>query len=64
MAKTVFQKIIDEHKESAQDDEIAIKIDHTLMQDATGTMTALEFQAMQTPRVKTQVSASFIDHNT
>ena len=44
-------------------DEIAIEIDHTLTQDATGTMAWLEFEAMQIPRVQTQRSVSYVDHN-
>ncbi len=44
--------------------EIGIRIDQTLLQDATGTMACLEFEAMGTPRVKTQLSAIYIDHNT
>ena len=44
--------------------EIAIKIDQTLTQDATGTMAYLQFEAMGVPRVKTELSVSYIDHNT
>ncbi len=44
--------------------EIAIKIDQTLTQDATGTMTYLQFEAMDVPRVKTELSVSYVDHNT
>ena len=44
--------------------EIAIKIDQTLTQDATGTMAYLQFEAMKIPRVKTELSVSYIDHNT
>ncbi len=44
--------------------EIAIKIDQTLTQDATGTMAYLQFEAMDVPRVKTELSVSYVDHNT
>jgi aconitate hydratase len=44
--------------------EIAIRIDQTLTQDATGTMTYLQFEAMDVPRVKTDLSVSYVDHNT
>jgi len=44
--------------------EIALKIDQTLTQDATGTMAYLEFEAMGVPRVKTERSVAYIDHNT
>lgn len=44
--------------------EIGIKIDQTLTQDATGTMAYLEFEAMGVPRVKTERSVAYIDHNT
>ena len=44
--------------------EIAIKIDQTLTQDATGTMAYLQFEAMGIPKVKTELSVSYVDHNT
>lgn len=44
--------------------EIGLKIDQTLTQDATGTMAYLEFEAMGIPRVKTELSVAYIDHNT
>ena len=44
-------------------EEIALKIDQTLTQDATGTMAYLEFEAMGVPRVRTEVSVSYVDHN-
>ncbi|MBR7142182.1 MAG: aconitate hydratase [Clostridia bacterium] len=44
--------------------DIALKIDQTLTQDATGTMAYLEFEAMGQPRVKTELSVAYIDHNT
>ena len=43
--------------------EIRIRIDQTLTQDATGTMVMLEFEAMQLPKVKTELSAQYVDHN-
>jgi len=67
MAKgTVAWKIIKNHLVSGKmepGEEIAIKIDQTLTQDATGTMCYLEFEAMGVPRVKTELSVSYIDHN-
>jgi aconitate hydratase len=45
-------------------DDIAIHIDQTLTQDATGTMTYLQFETIGLPRVKTEVSVSYVDHNT
>lgn len=67
MAKgTVTQKIIDRHFVSGDKitgSPIAIKIDQTLTQDATGTMAYLELEAMKVPRVKTELSVSYVDHN-
>ena len=67
MAKgTVAWKIIKNHLVSGRmepGEEIAIKIDQTLTQDATGTMCYLEFEAMGVPEVKTELSVSYIDHN-
>ncbi len=67
MAKgTVVQKIIDSHLVSGEKKTgapVAIRIDQTLTQDATGTMAYLELEAMQIPRVKTEVSVSYVDHN-
>ena len=47
----------------APGEEIGLRIDQTLTQDATGTLVMLEFEAMQVPRVKTEVSAQYVDHN-
>ena len=67
MGLTIAQKIIKEHLisgEMAVGNEIAIRIDQTLTQDATGTMAYLEFETMGVPRVKTELSVAYIDHNT
>ncbi len=63
---TLAQKIIEKHLVEGKlvaGEEIAIKIDHTLTQDSTGTMAYLEFEAMGVPKVKTELSISFVDHN-
>lgn len=63
----VTQKLISSHLVSGEmkaGDEIAISIDQTLTQDATGTMAYLEFEAMGIPKVKTKLSVSYVDHNT
>ena len=67
MGLTLAQKIIKEHLISGEmtvGNEIAIRIDQTLTQDATGTMAYLEFETMGVPRVKTELSVAYIDHNT
>lgn len=67
MGLTLAQKIIKNHLVSGEmvaGQEIGIKIDQTLTQDATGTMAYLEFEAMGVPRVKTEKSVAYIDHNT
>jgi len=67
VGKSVTQKIIEQHLVSGEvkpGSEIAIKIDQTLTQDATGTMAYLQFEAMGIPRVKTELSVSYVDHNT
>lgn len=67
MGLTIAQKIIKEHLiggEMKVGSEIALKIDQTLTQDATGTMAYLEFEAIGVPRVKTKKSVAYIDHNT
>ncbi|MBS3732386.1 MAG: aconitate hydratase, partial [Desulfobacterales bacterium] len=66
MGKNLAQKLIASHLtegEPAPGAEIGLKIDQTLTQDATGTLVMLEFEAMQVPRVKTRVSAQYVDHN-
>lgn len=67
MGYTLAQKIIKEHILSGEmtvGSEIGLKIDQTLTQDATGTMAYLEFEAIGIPRVKTEKSVAYIDHNT
>lgn len=67
MGYTIGQKIIKEHLISGEmktGETVALKIDQTLTQDATGTMAYLEFEAMKIPRVKTELSVAYIDHNT
>ena len=63
----VVQKILAAHLvegDPAKDAEIGIRIDQTLTQDATGTMAYLQFESMGVSRVKTEVSVSYVDHNT
>ncbi len=67
MGLTIAQKIIKAHLlegEMKVGSEIALKIDQTLTQDATGTMAYLEFETIGIPRVKTELSVAYIDHNT
>lgn len=67
MSLTLAQKIIKAHLLSGEmtaGSDIGLKIDQTLTQDATGTMAYLEFEAMGVPRVKTERSVAYIDHNT
>ena len=67
MSMTVAEKIIKAHLvegDMAAGGEIALKIDQTLTQDATGTMAYLEFEAMGIERVKTELSVAYVDHNT
>jgi len=64
---TVSEKIIGDHiveGECTTKSEIAIFIDQTLTQDATGTMACLQFEALQVEQVKTKLSVSYVDHNT
>jgi aconitate hydratase len=66
MGKTLTQKIIEEHLVSGEPEagnEVAVRIDQTLTQDATGTMAYLQFEAMGLPRVRTKLSVSYVDHN-
>jgi aconitate hydratase len=67
VGKSVAHKILEKHLVKGTLEpgkEIAIKIDQTLTQDATGTMAYLQFEAMDIPRVKTDLSVSYVDHNT
>ncbi len=67
MGKTLAQKIIAAHLVSGDmtpGSEVALRIDQTLTQDATGTMAYLEFETMGIPRVKTELSIAYVDHNT
>ena len=67
MGNTIAEKIIKRHLISGQmvtGQEIALKIDQTLTQDATGTMAYLEFETMGIPQVKTEFSIAYVDHNT
>jgi len=67
MGDSAAYKILREHLvegELVPGNEIGIRIDQTLTQDATGTMACLQFEAMNIPRVKTEISVSYVDHNT
>lgn len=67
MGKSLTQKILEKHLlvgEYVPGKEIGIKIDQTLTQDATGTMAYLQFEAMGLKQVKTELSVSYVDHNT
>ncbi|MBR6916804.1 MAG: aconitate hydratase, partial [Clostridia bacterium] len=67
MGYTIAEKIIKEHiieGTMERGSEIALRIDQTLTQDATGTMAYIEFEAIGIPRVKTELSVAYIDHNT
>ncbi|MDD2392956.1 MAG: aconitate hydratase [Eubacteriales bacterium] len=67
MGSTISQKIIREHLLSGEmkpGSEVSIRIDQTLTQDSTGTMAYLQFEAIGVPRVKTELSVAYIDHNT
>ena len=67
MGKSLTYKILEQHLaegELSPGKEIGIRIDQTLTQDATGTMAYLQFEAMGVARVKTELSVSYIDHNT
>ena len=67
MGLNLAQKLIRGHLiegEMIPGSDVALRIDQTLTQDATGTMAYLEFEAMGVPRVKTELSVAYIDHNT
>jgi aconitate hydratase len=67
MAKNIVEKILAAHLvegELTPGNEIAIRIDQTLTQDATGTMAYLQFESMGLERVKVDLAVSYVDHNT
>ena len=67
MAKTIAEKIIAAHLvdgDMTPGSQVALRIDQTLTQDATGTMAYLEFETMGIPRVRTELSVAYVDHNT
>jgi aconitate hydratase len=67
MGKSLVQKILEPHIVEGTWEpgkEIGVKIDQTLTQDATGTMAYLQFEAMGAPKVRTELSVSYVDHNT
>ena len=66
MGKSLAYKLIESHLAEGQmnlGEEIGLTIDQTLTQDATGTMVMLELEAMELDRVKTELSAQYVDHN-
>jgi aconitate hydratase len=66
MAKNLAQKILEAHLVEGRlfpGEEIGITIDHTLLQDATGTMGMLEFEALGLERIRAELSAQYVDHN-
>ncbi len=67
MGKGVVKKILDKHivsGEKKSGSEVAVKIDQTLTQDATGTMAYLAFESLGVGKIKTELSVSYVDHNT
>jgi len=67
MGKTLTEKILEQHLVEGymeKGSDIALKIDQTLTQDATGTMAYLQFEAIGIERVQTELSVSYVDHNT
>lgn len=67
MPQNLTRKIIEAHRidgDMTPGSEVALRIDQTLTQDATGTMAYLQFEAMDVPRVRTELSVSYVDHNT
>jgi aconitate hydratase len=66
MSKTIVQQVMEAHLvagELVAGAEVALRIDHTLTQDATGTLTYLEFEAMGVDRARPRVAVSYVDHN-
>jgi len=67
MGRNIFQKIVESHRVSGNPtpgSEVGIRIDQTLIQDATGTMALLQFEALGMKRVKTGKAVAYVDHNT
>jgi aconitate hydratase len=67
MGDSLTRKILESHLVEGRwtaGEEIGVRIDQTLTQDATGTMAYLQFEAMGIPRVRTELSVSYVDHNT
>jgi aconitate hydratase len=67
MKKSVAYKIMEIHKVDGSlepGSEIGLRIDTTLTQDATGTLACLQFEALELDRVRTEISVSYVDHNT
>lgn len=67
MGKNIVRKILENHLregELVSGEEVGIRIDQTLTQDATGTMAYLQFEAMGISEIKTDLSVSYVDHNT
>ncbi|NTV34866.1 MAG: aconitate hydratase, partial [Deltaproteobacteria bacterium] len=66
MAKNLTHQILEAHLVEGKlipGEEIGIKIDHTLLQDATGTVAMLEFESLGIDSVKVEVAAQYVDHN-
>ncbi|ABA89689.1 aconitate hydratase, putative [Syntrophotalea carbinolica DSM 2380] len=66
MPSNVTRKVLENHLVEGRllpGEEIAVRIDHTLLQDATGTMAMLEFEALGLEKVRTQLAAQYVDHN-
>lgn len=66
MGKNVTQKLVENHLVEGRmisGEEIGLKIDQTLTQDATGTLVMLEFEAIGIPRIRTELSVQYVDHN-
>src|SRR4030066_679248 len=67
MGKNLLEKILNNHLVSGQmgcGETVAISVDQTLFHDATGTMAALQFEALSLPRIQTNLSVAYVDHNT
>jgi len=66
VGKNLVQKILASHRVGGNlnpGEDVAISVDQTLTQDATGTMVCLQFEALDIPKVRTRLSVSYIDHN-